>query len=88
MNIAKHYKDLKKELSGASDTVVALVMIAEQLQIMNGRAVAVCLDGEQMGDVKKRLEGIAGALAGVGQMVGNLGGDCCAEIVTNEQVEQ
>lgn len=86
MKIAQHYKDLKKELGGASDTAVALVMIAEQLQIMNGRAV--CLDGEQMGIVKKGLEGIAGALAGVGQMVGNLGGDCCAEIVTNEQVEQ
>lgn len=88
MKIAEHYKDLKKELGGASDTVVALVMIAEQLQIMNGRAVAVCLDGEQMGDVKERLEGIAGAVFGVGQMVEKIGRDECAEIVTNEQVEQ
>lgn len=88
MKIAEHYKDLKKELGGASDTVVALVMIAEQLQIMNGRAVAVCLDGEQMGYVRKGLEGIAGAVFGVGQMVEKIGRDECAEIVTNEQVEQ
>jgi len=86
MKIAQHYKDLKKELGGASDTVVALVMIAEQLQIMNGRAV--CLDGEQMGYIRKGLEGIAGAVFGVGQMVEKIGRDECAEIVTNEQVEQ
>ena len=86
MKIAQHYKDLKKELGGASDTSVALVMIAEQLQIMNGRVV--CLDGEQMGAIKQGLEGIANALAGVGQMVGNLSCEGCAENVTNEPEKQ
>ena len=82
MSTAEHYKKLKAELGGASDVAVALVMVAEQLEIMNGRVV--CLDGEQMGDIKKGLQGIAEALAGVGQMVGNLSCEGCAENVTNE----
>lgn len=82
MNTAKHYRKLKAELDGASDVAVALVMVAEQLEIMNGRVV--CLDGKQMGDIKKGLEGIAVALAGIGQMVGNLSCEGCAENVTNE----
>lgn len=86
MSTAEHYKKLKAELGGASDVAVALVMVAEQLQIMNGRVV--CLDGEQVGAIKKGLEGIAVALAGVGQMVGNLSCEGCAENVTNEPEKQ
>lgn len=86
MNTVEHYKKLKAELGGASDVAVALVMVAEQLQVMNGRVV--CLDGEQVGAIKQGLEGIAEALAGVGQMVGNLSCEGCAENVTNEPEKQ
>ena len=86
MSTVEHYKKLKAELGGASDVAVALLMVVEQLEIMNGRAV--CLDGKQMVDIKKGLEGIAFALAGVGQMVGNLSCEGCAENVTNEPEKQ
>ena len=86
MNTVEHYKKLKAELGGASDVAVALVMVAEQLQVMNGRVV--CLDGEQVGAIKQGLEGIAEALAGVGQMVGNLSCEGCAENGTNEPEKQ
>lgn len=86
MSTVEHYKKLKTELGGASDVAVALVMVVEQLEIMNRRVV--CLDGQQMGDIKKGLEGIANALAGVGQMVGNLSCEGCAENVTNEPEKQ
>lgn len=86
MSTVEHYKELKAELGGASDVAVALLMVVEQLEIMNRRVV--CLDGEQMGDIKKGLEGIAVALAGVGQMVGNLSCEGCAENVTNEPEKQ
>lgn len=84
--ILNQFNIAREELTGLSDETIALLLVAKKLDVIAGKASV--LDGEQMGMLKDKLVDITGAVFGVGQMVEKIGRDECAEIVTNEQVEQ
>lgn len=74
MNITQHYKDLKRELGGASDTAVALVLLADQVAELTKvvRDKVMVFDGEQVGMIRESCKEIATTVQGVGEMVDNL----------------
>ena len=65
--IVNRFNDLKKQVK-VSDETVALLVVAEKLQLLVEKVTA--LDGEQVGILKKGLDGIAKSVHGVGGVIG------------------
>lgn len=64
--IVNRFNDLKKQVK-VSDETVALLVVAEKLQLLVEKVTA--LDGEQVGILKKGLDGIAESVQGVGGVI-------------------
>ena len=64
--IVNRFNDLKKQVK-VSDETVALLVVAEKLQLLVEKVTV--LDGEQVGILKKGLDGIAESVQGVGGVI-------------------
>ena len=64
--IVNRFNDLKKQVK-VSDETVALILVAEKLDVIANKASI--LDPEQFVELKKKMQEIALSLHGVGKMV-------------------
>lgn len=64
--IVNRFNDLKKQVK-VSDETVALILVAEKLDVIANKATV--LDPDQLKDLKDKMDEIATSLHGVGQMV-------------------
>ena len=64
--IVNRFNDLKKQVN-VSDETVALILVAEKLDVIANKATV--LDPDQLKDLKDKMDEIATSLHGVGQMV-------------------
>lgn len=67
----KKYRELKRQMEGASDTAVAMVLLADEVAKLTEavRNKVTIFDGEQVGMIRESFSEIATTLHGVGQMV-------------------
>lgn len=68
--IAKEFNIKREAHPDLSDETVALLLVAEKLDVIANKASV--LDPDQMAQLKDKMEKIATTVHGVGQMVENL----------------
>lgn len=65
--IVKEYKVMREDLKDLSDETAALLLVAKKLDVIASKASI--LDPEQLVILTEKMDGIATALHGVGEMV-------------------
>lgn len=65
--IVKEYNVMREDLKGLSDETAALLLVAKKLDVIANKASI--LDPEQLVILTEKMDGIATALHGVGEMV-------------------
>lgn len=65
--IVKEYKVMREDLKDLSDETAALLLVAKKLDVIANKASI--LDPEQLVILTEKMDGIATALHGVGEMV-------------------
>lgn len=65
--IVKEYNVMREDLKDLSDETAALLLVAKKLDVIANKASI--LDPDQLKDLKDKMDGIATAVHGVGEMV-------------------